>query len=103
MIHTYSCLACGYKGLKEPPYDEMRNSSFEICSCCGFQFGLDDDDENGVCRKEHLYKCYSDDWIMNGFMPFSENYPTLLQTKYGFVKVSVLKKQLKEIGVEFNE
>jgi len=36
------CLVCGYPGLDEPPYDEHGCSSFEICPCCGTEFGYDD-------------------------------------------------------------
>jgi len=33
----HRCPVCGYNALKEPPDD-----SFEICPCCGVQFGYDD-------------------------------------------------------------
>jgi len=36
------CLVCGYDSLDEPPYDEFGCSSFEICPCCGTEFGYDD-------------------------------------------------------------
>lgn len=38
----YICPVCGFKGLTEPAYDDQGNHSYEICSCCGFQFGFDD-------------------------------------------------------------
>ncbi|UPY81067.1 hypothetical protein FH581_022705 (plasmid) [Leptospira weilii] len=40
---TYICLVCGFNELEEQPY--VNNSgSYEICPCCGFQFGVSDDD-----------------------------------------------------------
>ncbi|MBM7839606.1 hypothetical protein JOC54_002886 [Alkalihalobacillus xiaoxiensis] len=98
MKQFYLCPVCGYKGLEDPPYDKLGNSSFEICSCCGFQFGVDDDD---VCSNEAMYKQYREKWLKNGFVPFSKYYPARLQASDGSVKVSVLKGQLKDIGVAF--
>ncbi|WP_082472327.1 hypothetical protein [Paenibacillus bovis] len=36
------CLVCGYDQLEEPQYVE-EVPSYEICSCCGFEAGFDDD------------------------------------------------------------
>ncbi|WP_458119807.1 hypothetical protein [Paenibacillus sp. Z6-24] len=36
------CLVCGYDQLEEPQYVEGV-PSYEICPCCGFQAGFDDD------------------------------------------------------------
>lgn len=36
------CPVCGYDKLDFKPYDEQDNASFEICPCCGFEFGCDD-------------------------------------------------------------
>ena len=35
---TYTCPVCGYDGMPDPPAD------FEICPCCGTEFGNDDFD-----------------------------------------------------------
>ena len=40
----YICPVCGYDRLEEPVYDEIGEPSFEICSCCGVEFGFDDFD-----------------------------------------------------------
>jgi len=37
----YVCSVCGFDGLKEPPYSEEKEPSYEICPCCGFEFGFD--------------------------------------------------------------
>ena len=39
---SYSCPVCGFAGLYAPPYDEMGCASFDICPCCGTEFGYDD-------------------------------------------------------------
>lgn len=41
---TYTCPVCGYPRLTEPPRGTNGGGSYEICPCCGFQFGYDDDD-----------------------------------------------------------
>jgi hypothetical protein len=45
---TYSCPVCGLDGLQEPGDAEF--ASFEICPCCGTEFGYDDD--QGACGKD---------------------------------------------------
>ena len=36
------CPVCGCGSLVEPPFNESGEGSYDICQCCGFQFGLDD-------------------------------------------------------------
>ncbi len=59
------CPVCGYDELREPPYDRAGNPSYEICACCGYQFGFDDQSE-GISYKEHREK-----WIAKGATWFS--------------------------------
>lgn len=40
--HGYDCPVCGYGGLSRPAYNEGGSASFEICPCCGVQFGYQD-------------------------------------------------------------
>lgn len=40
--HGNMCLVCGLVGLEAPAYDSHGCASFEICSCCGTEFGYDD-------------------------------------------------------------
>ena len=54
------CLVCGYDKLCAPPYDQHGRRSFEICPCCGFEFGFDDDSE-GLTHTEYKGK-----WIATG-------------------------------------
>lgn len=36
------CPVCGYTQLSEPAYDKSGLASFQVCPCCGTQFGYDD-------------------------------------------------------------
>jgi hypothetical protein len=36
------CPVCGYHGLHEQPYDDAGAPSYEICPCCGTEFGYHD-------------------------------------------------------------
>jgi hypothetical protein len=38
------CPLCGYPDLKDPPYDLYGAPSFDICPCCGCEFGYKRDD-----------------------------------------------------------
>ncbi|MAZ31723.1 MAG: hypothetical protein CMO06_01005 [Thalassospira sp.] len=36
------CPICAYDDLSAPPYDQHNCPSYEICPCCGNEFGYDD-------------------------------------------------------------
>ncbi|WP_235591764.1 hypothetical protein [Pseudomonas syringae] len=38
----YICPVCGYPDLDEPAYDSFGCASYNICPCCGVEFGYDD-------------------------------------------------------------
>ncbi len=62
----YTCPVCGFDKLKELPYDQGNLPSYEICPCCGFEFGLD-----GV-NNQIAFTDFRQRWIKNGanwFMP----------------------------------
>ncbi len=59
------CPVCGHL-LKEPPYDPDGNPSYEICDCCGFQFGFDDQSEGWT------FEVYRASWLKTGAFWFSE-------------------------------
>ncbi len=42
MLNENVCPVCGFRGLAEPPRDQYGCASFEICPCCGTEFGYDD-------------------------------------------------------------
>ena len=61
----YKCPVCGYDKLKNPIYDKEGNGIYEICVCCGFEFGCDD-----FPNKEEAYKNWRESWkkmVVNGF------------------------------------
>ena len=54
----HPCPVCAYVGLEEPAYDNHGYASFEICACCGIEFGYQDARRShGELRRE---------WIANG-------------------------------------
>jgi len=52
------CPVCGFDQLKERVNN--NSSSYEICPCCGFEFGFDDD------LKGNNYEIYRENWIEDG-------------------------------------
>lgn len=61
------CPVCGYDCLEEVPYlgNDFLSGSFEICSCCGYQFGVDDLDR-GITHEAHRRQ-----WLREGAPWFS--------------------------------
>ncbi|MEY8346871.1 hypothetical protein AALF16_00900 [Bacillus cereus] len=57
---TYICPVCGYDGLEEQAYDEDGDSSYEICFCCGFEYGFDDLDQG------YSFEQYRQEWVEQG-------------------------------------
>lgn len=80
MKKTYTCPCCGYNKLEVNPYSNMPENphpvqvqppyedhwgmaSYEICPCCGFEFGNDDrpmHEENATNFQEYLRN-----WFVN--------------------------------------
>lgn len=60
-LHT--CPVCGWDRLVEPPYDWNGSPSYEICPCCGFEFGFDD------LANRFTFDSYRTVWIARG-MPW---------------------------------
>jgi len=61
MCNLKICPVCGYDQLKEAPFDSFGYPSYEICSCCGYEYGFDDESE-GISFNE-----YREEWIKKGF------------------------------------
>ena len=105
----YICPVCGYKGLEEPVYNDLKNfkdGSFNICSCCRFQFGVDDDIELGngdFLAVKDTHTIYRNIWLKFDAPVFQiKEYPAENQLN-GKVKPEFLADQLKNIGIEINE
>lgn len=79
------CPVCGYDKLELTPYDEYGNPLYEICSCCGFEFGFTDSHDNKGFGE------YLTEWIESGFkFKYKEDKPAVWNAE-------VLREQLKNI------
>lgn len=100
----YVCPVCGSQNLNEVPYDKDNNPSDEICRCCGFQFGYDEDieNENGeLVEISEAHQLYRVKWIKDGAILFSpESYPKEAQHN-NRLKEAYLIKQLNTINVDY--
>lgn len=88
----FRCPVCGFIGLESRPYENMpekidRNGaappycllwgqpSYEVCDCCGFEFGFDD--EPGGSAQPVSFAEYLTVWIHDGCLWFTpEKRPT---------------------------
>jgi len=61
----YVCPVCGYSHLDEAAYDGFGCASYNICPCCGTEFGYDD----SVVAHADLRK----KWISNGMQWWSKH------------------------------
>lgn len=85
MEHRFVCPCCGFEGLNRPAYENLPAApvgqdleppysqyfgmpSYEVCSCCGFEFG--NDDEPGT-REPDTFQSYLAEWVANGAVWFS--------------------------------
>jgi transcription elongation factor Elf1 len=87
MDKTTICPVCGYDNLKEGPFDEYGYPTYEICPCCGFEFGFSDESEG------NSYESYRTDWIRKGFPWFSGRTPKLWNKK-------LMEKQLENLNLQ---
>jgi len=79
----YICEICGYAELEYPPWGEDgKNPSYNICPCCGVEFGYED------CTTESKLK-YFNKWAESGYKWFKPEKKS---------KEWDLKKQLKNIN-----
>jgi len=102
--NSHTCPCCGYPNLAYPPYADLRSvlaaqglkppygqhfgpPSYEVCRCCGFEFGNDDQPGTAdpVSFGEYLHDWMSRDakWFDPSARPIDWN----------------LEKQLVEAGI----
>jgi rubredoxin len=86
-LRRFICPICGYAGLDEAPYEKLSgppfpiglrppyrlvlgDPSYDVCICCGFEYGNDDDPGTapGVSFEE-----YRANWISHGCQWFYES------------------------------
>lgn len=96
MAH-YRCPVCGHKNLERPAYNggpEVGAASEQICGCCYFHYGYDDD------AAGHTFADWRNQWIAEG-MPWRStqkkprNYSPTEQLKH--VDMNVVRKRWWEI------
>jgi hypothetical protein len=85
MEERFVCPCCGWRGLMQPAYEQLKQlpvptgieppyseyfgmPSYEVCDCCGFEFG--NDDEPGI-GKPASFRAYLDEWVADGEKWFS--------------------------------
>jgi hypothetical protein len=78
---AFCCPCCGYPGLDQPAYSKLTDvslaadaeppycstlgdASYDVCACCGFEFGFDD--EPGPDMTGKTFREYLDDWAASG-------------------------------------
>jgi hypothetical protein len=84
----FICPCCGYSGLEQLAYQHLESEklpvspdldipyskhfgkpSYEVCDCCGYEFGNDDDP--GTAEGES-FKKYREEWVAAGCKWFNE-------------------------------
>lgn len=102
----YVCPICGYNKLQETPYDKDGNPSYEVCKCCGFEFGFDEyiEDNNGeILEFSDALKIYRSNWIKAGAILFSPNdFPKEILEDNKLTN-QFIQKQLTNIGINYKD
>jgi len=83
-------------------YYENGDASFELCSCCGFQFGVDDDVEieDGIfLSRSEAHDLYRANWLKDGAKIFNDYAFERGQAKGEPLARTALKKQLRAIHI----
>lgn len=86
----YKCLICGYSELPDEPYTN-NSPSYEMCPCCGFQYGLDD--YHKYKTKKELFLEWRINWIDGGCKWFSKS---ILEPKDWNIKKKTLPQKISE-------
>ncbi|OFZ18859.1 MAG: hypothetical protein A2Z20_02535 [Bdellovibrionales bacterium RBG_16_40_8] len=106
----FVCPCCGYDGLDTKPYKDIPNppypinltppysnhwgeGSYDVCLCCGFEYGLDD--EPGPGLKPDSFESYLKNWVQNESCKWFE--PKSKPTDWDIVK------QLEAAGISVPE
>ena len=83
----YPCPCCGYQQLDAPAYERfvefplpsgisppykvaLGKPSYDVCDCCGYEFGNDDDPGTG---KPSSFENYLKEWIDDGAVWFDSS------------------------------
>ena len=91
----FYCRICGLEQLEAPWGEDGETASFEICGCCGCEFGYDDYNIKNIKKYRNLWLNGELNWQNNIKPPASWFRASIKPTNCS------LKKQLKQIPKEF--
>jgi hypothetical protein len=57
--HAFICSICGLELDEKPWGDDLLSPTFDICPCCGVEFGYEDCQLNAI-------RAYRKNWLQNG-------------------------------------
>lgn len=110
MKKLYACPVCGFEGLEQQVFvnGEYLNT-FEICACCGFEFGFSEDNRvvhGFICIPEEFievaFQMYRKKWIEAGIIIFDpQSIPNNKRTNEK-LKFEVLVEQLKDLKLDLS-
>ena len=103
MKHT--CPVCGYDRMDDVAYYENGDASFELCSCCGFQFGVDDDveiEDGFFLSRSEAHDLYRANWLKDGAKIFSDYAFTPNQDAGEPLERRILHKQLRRMHIQLD-
>jgi rubredoxin len=84
-MNNHNCRVCGFYIEGKPWGDDGKTPSYEICPCCGVEFGNEDYTVESI-------KKYRDNWVGKGMVWFDSN---LTPTGWNF------EEQFKNVSIEF--
>jgi hypothetical protein len=102
MSESHICPCCGFAGLNRPAYRNIEEAplrkpteppysryygepSYEVCDCCGYEFGNDDEPGTGQATS---FEDYLANWIKHGcnwFKPIAKGTPWDLEQQVATV------------------
>ncbi|BAE85638.1 hypothetical protein [Desulfitobacterium hafniense] len=86
-MKNYTCHVCGYPDLDEAPWgDDEKSPSYNICPCCGVEFGYEDSQDIALIA-------YRNNWIKKGAKWFT---PSLKPDNWN------LEEQLRRSNIKTN-
>ena len=74
-----ACRVCGLMQLEAPWGDDGKSPSYEICSCCGVEFGYEDSSLKGVVTFRNKWLAGTTSWENDEEQP--DNWDLEIQLK----------------------
>lgn len=103
-MNTYICPVCGDDGLEEEAYGKNFNPSYEICSCCGFEFGYSEDHDVRLGyyvvpneMKAAAFQLYRKQWVETGAQIAHPDYFSKENQENGKLKRDIMLKQFTRL------